>query len=351
MHKPAIMPENQASNAIIRWEYVAGLLLVWLTLTFVNLHWGIDISYRDWFNLNKAQGLTVSLSNLDFSKDPAYFLTQAGFSGLVSFDIFFGALIFLCLSLKFSALLQVNKAPGILDVAPYLLVLGFLHEGIQMRIAIALSIALWAIICFAKNQRVLALLILAFACTFHISAAAFFLVFFLVFLYERFGLNVAIASALLTAFLAYTPFIPDLLIWVGEATHARFLTYAQGTIFKNQNSTGLFQYFSLFVIFLTVVVWKDYKPESLVWKKLYQIAITSGLLAIAILQVFRFNVVVSSRLADLLLLPVLLVLGAALTQLKLAKRYWTLSFLLLVLLSYCMARGYVSFHPPSIKAS
>jgi len=342
---------NSTSNKIIRWNHVAGLLLVWLVLTAVNLHWGIDISYRDWFDLNRAQGFALSLASLDFSKDPAYFLIQAGFSGLISFDVFFGLLIFLCLSLKFYALLQVNKAPGVLDVAPYLFILGFLHEGIQMRIAIALSIALWAIIYFAKNQRTCALLILTFACTFHVSAAAFFLVFFLVFLYERFGLSVVVTGILLSVVLAYTSFIPDLLILVGEATHARFLTYAQGTIFKNQNSTGLFQYFSLFVIFLTVVVWKDYKPESLVWKKLYQIAITSGLLAIAILQVFRFNVVVSSRLADLLLLPVLLVLGAALTQLKLEKRYWTLSFLLLVLLSYCMARGYVSFHPPSIKAS
>jgi len=342
---------NLTSNKIIHWDHIAGLLLVWLVLTAVNLHWGIDVSYRDWFDLNRAQGFALSLASLDFSKDPTYFFAQAGFSGLISFDVFFGLLIFLCLGLKFYALLQVNKAPGVLDVAPYLLVLGFLHEGIQMRIAIALSIALWAIIYFAKNQRALALLILAFACTFHISAAAFFLVFFLVFLYERFGLGVIIAGILLSAILAYTSFIPDLLIYVGEATHARFLLYSQGIVFKNQNSTGLFQYFVLFVIFLTAVIWKFYRPESLIWKKLYQIAITSGLLAIAILQVFRFNVVVSSRLADLLLLPVLLVLGAVLTQLKLAKRYWALSFLLLVLLSYCMARGYVSFHPPIIKTS
>jgi len=342
---------NSTSNRIIRWNHVAGLLLVWLVLTAVNLHWGIDVSYRDWFDINRAQGFALSLASLDFSKDPAYFLAQAGFSGLISFDVFFGLLIFLCLGLKFYALLQVNRAPGVLDVAPYLLALGFLHEGIQMRIAIALSIALWAIIYFAKNQRVLALLILAFACTFHISAGAFFLVFFLVLLYQRFGLKLIIASTLLFIILVYTSFIPDLLIWVGEATNARFLGYSQGIVFKSQNSRGLFQYFVLFVIFLTAVVWGFYKPESLVWKKLYQIAIASGLLAIAILQVFRFNVVVSSRLADLLLLPVLLVLGATLTQLNLAKRYWMLTFLLLVLLSYCIARGYVSFHPHVIQAS
>jgi len=339
----------QLSNAL-RWQYVGGFLAVWFLLTTLNLHWSVDLySYQLAFNLNKSQDLLTRLLAVDLKKDPTYFLLQAGLFGWFNFEIFFGLLIFCCLALKFLALLKVNSRPGILDVIPYLLVLGFMHEGIQMRIAIALSLALWSIIFFANQQRVLAVYILAIACSFHISAATFFLVFFLVFLYERFGLCIIIIGILLATILAYTPFIPDLLIWIGEITHARFLAYSQGEIFKSQNSSGLFQYFVLFVIFLTAVVWRFYRSESLVWKKLYQIAITSGLLAIAILQVFRFNVVVSSRLADLLLLPVLLVLGATLTQLNLAKRYWTLSLLLLVLISYSMARGYVSFHPAPLK--
>jgi len=326
-------------------KYFLGFLAIWLMLTAINLHWLIDGWYQYSFNLNRSQSFLLRIQGLDFSKDPSYFLVQAGLSSFVTFEVFFGLLIFLCLALKFFALLQVNNRPGILDVAPYLLVLGFLHEGIQMRIAIALSIALWAIIYFAKNQRALALLILAFACTFHISVSAFFLVFFLVFLYERFGVGVIIFGIFLSAIMAYTSFIPDLLIWVGEVFHARFLSYSQGDALKNQNSTGLFQYFVLFVIFNVAVVWSCFTPESLIWKKLYQITLASGLLAISILQIFRFSVVVSSRLADLLLLPVLLVLGSALTQLKDKRRYWVLSLVILVLGFYCAARGYVSFHP------
>jgi len=327
------------------WQYFLGFSAVWFVLTLTNLHWLIDNWYLYSFNLNSSQDFLSRIHGLDFSKDPSYFLVQASLSSFVTFEVFFGLLIFLCLALKFFALLRVNKRPGILNVAPYLLVLGFLHEGIQMRIAIALSIALWAIIYFAKNQRFLALLILSFACTFHISAAAFFLVFFMVFLYERFGLGIIIAGIFLSAILAYTSFIPDLLIWVGEKTHARFMLYSHADVLKNQNRSGLFQYFVLFVIFLIAVVWRCFIPESLIWKKLYQIALASGLLAISILQVLRFNVVVSSRLADLLLLPILLTLGAALTQLKIKRRYWTLSLILLALVFYCAARGYVSFHP------
>lgn len=329
----------------MRWQYVLGFLLVWATLTAINLHWLIDDWYRYSFSVNASQDFITRITTIVYSKDPAYFLVQAGLAGLVNFQIFFALLIFMCLALKFSALLQVNPKPGLLDVAPYLLVLGFLHEGIQMRIAIALSIAIWAIILFAKNKRLLALLVLVFASTFHISASTFFVVLFLLFTYERWGKVSIFICITVTAVLAYTPFIPTLLIEVGRLTNARFLLYSEGVVYENQNSTGLFQYFVLFVAFLTGFIWRYYKPISSVWSNLYRIALTSGFLAIAILQIFRFNVVVSSRLADLLLLPVLLVLGATLTQLKNERRYFPLFVMSLALIFYSAARAFISFNP------
>lgn len=330
---------------MMRWQYVLGFLLVWATLTAVNLHWLIDDWYRQSFSLNVSQDFFTRITTIVYSKDPAYFLVQACLAGLLNFKIFFGLLIFVCLALKFSALLQVNSRPGLLDVAPYLLVLGFLHEGIQMRIAVALSIAIWAIIFYAKNQRILALFILALASTFHISASTLFVVLFLLFAYERWGKAAIVVGVAFAIVLAYTPFIPALLIEIGKLTNARFLLYSEGVVFENQNSTGLFQYFVLFVIFLTGFVWRYYKPISGVWSNLYRIALAAGFLAIAILQIFRFNVVVSSRLADLLLLPVLLVLGATLTQLKNEKKYFPLWVMCLGLIFYCAARAFISFNP------
>lgn len=330
---------------MLRWQYVIGFVLVWATLTAVNLHWLIDDWYRHSFIVNTSQDFLTRITTIVYSKDPAYFLVQASLAGLLNFEMFFGILIFTCLVLKFSALLQVTPKPGLLDVAPYLLVLGFLHEGIQMRIAIALSISIWAIIFYAKNQRLLALFILALASTFHISASTIFVVLFLLFIYERWGGATLVAGAAFAIVLAYMPFIPTLLIKVGKITNARFLLYSEGVIFENQNSTGLFQYFVLFIIFLTGFVWRYYKPISGVWGNLYRIALTSGFLAIAILQIFRFNVVVSSRLADLLLLPVLLVLGATLAQLRSEKKYFPLWVMYLALIFYCAVRVFISFNP------
>lgn len=336
---------NSTFKNMFRWQYIVGFLLVWATLTAVNLHWLIDDWYRYSFSVNTNQDFLTRITTIVYTKDPAYFLVQAGLAGFVNFEVFFGLLIFTCLALKFSALLQVTPRPGLLDVAPYLLVLGFLHEGIQMRIAIALSIAIWAIIFYAKNQRLLAWMVLAFASTFHISASTFFVVFLLMYMYERWGRASIFVGVFIGAVLAYTPFIPVLLIEIGKLTNARFMIYSQGVVFENQNSTGLFQYFVLFVIFLTSFVWRYYKPATAVWSNLYRIALTSGFLAVAVLQIFRFNVVVSSRLADLLLLPVLLVLGATLTQLKNNKKYLPLAIMFAALIFYCAARSFISFNP------
>ena len=331
---------------MMRWQYVLGFLLVWAVLTAVNLHWLIDNWYQYSFNVNVTQNFIERLRTIDYLRDPAYFLFQAVLSSWISFDVFFGLLIFICLALKFSALLQVNSEPGILDVAPYLLVLGFLHEGIQMRIAIALSIAIWSLVLFAKNQRLAALLILAVACTFHMSASTFFIVFIVTLLYERFGKYILIAGFLIAVVMAYTTFGHELFMRAGLVMNARFLGYP-----IDQNSTGLFQYFVIFVASLTLFVWHYCKPTSVIWKNLYRLALSSGLLAIAILQVFRFSVVTSSRLADLLLLPVLLVLGATLSQLKTEKKYWPLYLMCAALLLYCATRGYISFRQPHLKIS
>lgn len=319
----------------------------WAFLTFLNLHFLIDNEYAKMFFDAQSSGIANSISKMNFTKDPTYFLLQNISATFIEFKVFFGALILLCLMLKFTALLQVNAKPNLLDVAPYFLVLAFLHEGIQIRIAIALSIALWSIIFFVKKRFLFSVLLLIIASSFHITASTFFLVYFLVFLYSNYGKWVIGGGLFITALLASTPIIRNLVLKMGELTNARFLSYSGNDFIKIQNSTGLFEFYIFFVGLLTIFIWKFYIPTNVFWQRLRQIAIASGLLAMAILQVFQFSVVISSRLADLLLLPVLLVLGATLSQLMNEKRYWLLFGTVLFLLIYCFVRSYISFHPGS----
>jgi drug/metabolite transporter (DMT)-like permease len=132
--------------------------------------------------------------------------------------------------------------------------------------------------------------------------------------------------------------------YLGQATNARFMLYS-GDFYSLQNKTGLFQYFFIFVGALTTFVWLYYKPSSELWSRLKKIGLTSGCLAVVMLTVFHFNVVVSSRLADLLLLPLLLVLGANLFQLKERRQWFLLWGMTLSLIGYGILRGIVSFKP------
>jgi putative effector of murein hydrolase LrgA (UPF0299 family) len=82
---------------------------------------------------------------------------------------------------------------------------------------------------------------------------------------------------------------------------------------------------------------------------LHQLAIVSGCLSISVLLVFHFSVNIASRLADILLFPVALVLGALLVQLKQEKRYFLFVLIILGLMFYCALRGVLSYAPGMVN--
>ena len=323
------------------------LIVFWGLIMALNFSYSRDVlTYQCWFD--DALELTSTnrfSSPKGYFHDPAFFATQGLGAALLPFEAFFSLLVFAALLLKLLALIEVTPNPTWLDVAPYVFVLSFLHEGTQVRVAIALSIALWALIYFVKDKPIRALLVLGVGAAFHVSVAAFLVVLLLTVVYKRFGLWPFIVMMGAAVFLSFSPYVLELVLQWGEAHQARYMAYAKGAIYRSQNSSGLFGYFPIFVGAITLMTWQLYKPKDEVWSKLKQIALISGFLAVVVLLVFRFNVVIASRLADLLLLPVVLVLGAALVQLKQHKRIVWLSLVMIFLVSYAAARGFVTFRP------
>jgi hypothetical protein len=169
-------------------------------------------------------------------------------------------------------------------------------------------------------------------------------------LHDRFGHRFLYVIIAFTILLSLTSIVPDVMHYIGRLTNARFMAYSE-SFYSIQNKSGLFQYYFVFVGFLTVFVWRYYKPSSELWSRLKKVGLTSGCLAVVILMVFHFNVVVSSRLADLLLLPLLLVLGANLHQLKEQRQWFLLWGMTLSLIGYGILRGIVSFKPALIQES
>jgi len=326
---------------------------VWIVLLVLTYAFSRDIfAYHCWFD----DALALPPANRFFGlngyiRDPAYYLLQAFGSMFLPFEVFFAILILAALVIKLFALLQLSTKPSLLEALPYILVLSFLHEGTQVRVALALSFALWAIIWFAQGKLTQAFLILCVAVTFHLSVIPFFLIFLLLILYDRLGFWIFPVIAFISAFLAYSSVVSDLVITWGEATHARYMAYSVGDIYLRQNSSGLFQYFSFFVVMLTILVWRLHQPNTKTWRELKKIALISGFLAIIFLQLFRFNVVIASRLADLLLLPLTLVLGSALVGLKQNHKKKLFWMVMILLVGYCCVRSLVTYHPDPNSAT
>ena len=152
---------------------------------------------------------------------------------------------------------------------------------------------------------------------------------------------------LIALVLSYSSLVQDYVLVWGEAHHLRYMAYSKGALFRNQNSSGLFQYFPIFVVIIASLVWRLYEPSTQVWAALKKMSLISGLMAVVVLLVFRFNVVIASRLADLLLLPVVLVLGPALVQLQKRNKKKLLWMVLTFLILYGCARGLVTYLPIS----
>lgn len=328
--------------------YCLAFALIASGLTWLNLHFLIDNSYLQMFEVGQSLNLAQKITTPFFLKDPGYFIFQNITGIFLNFNAFFVVIIFLSLFIKFKALLYIEKDVSIWLVLPYLFVLGFLHEGIQVRIALALSFVLWATIFYVREKWLLAILLALIGGTFHLSALAFIFVWLAMILYDRLGHRFLYLTIFFTLLFSLTSIVPDVMYYLGRLTNARFMLYSE-SFYAIQNKSGLFHYYFIFVGILTAFVWRYYQPMSDLWVRLKKVGLTSGCLAVVVLLVFHFNVVVSSRLADLLLLPLLLVLGVTLHQLKEQRRWFLLWGMTLSLITYGILRGIVSFKPQIIQ--
>lgn len=325
-------------------SYAAVFLLVWGFLIYLNLYWSRDIgSYHAYFNAVQGPEVSDRLTQVDWLRDPGYFLLQNISVGFISFEVFIGLIILVSLLIKLMALMQIYPRVSFLLIFPYLTLLGFMHEGTQLRVGLALSFCLWALVFWVQEKWTYAIGSLLVGCLFHISSATYLLVFALIFLAAKFGVVTYMVALLAVVALAFPMVTSYIFLAIGEMTHARYMSYSQGAIFRTLNVTGLFQYYFLFFILLAIIIWRYFSPTLIAAKKWRQLALVCATTAISFLIDFRFNTVVASRLADLMLLPIAVTMGLLLEDLWLSKRTNLFIFLVALLSLYCMARGYTVF--------
>jgi hypothetical protein len=131
----------------------------------------------------------------------------------------------------------------------------------------------------------------------------------------------------------------------GTLANERYFLYVNPPVMASQNTSGLYVFFIPFVLILVSMIWLFYRPGNQEERYFAGVAKMSGVLALAILGIFQFSVIVSSRLVDLLLLPILIVFGALLWQWWQAKKYGRVIASVVMLMGYCAVRSYISFGP------
>ena len=324
-------------------KYLGLFILIWSSLFFLNINWSRDINSYNQFYLSVANLDFFERFRVDsgFSQEFGFYLIQNLFSGHISFPGYIAFLIFSSLLLKFFALLKLNSAPQVFDVLPYLLLLGFLHEGAQLRIALALSIVLWAIVMWARNNLWESLLLFLLAITFHSSVIIFLIPIATLFFLASKPKILYVCLALLILATSIIPF--QYVAAFATEVIPRYSLYFMPQVLSTQNSSGLFQYYFIFFGLLVCFIWHYFKPTTFIWQNLKTFSLVSGILAVGILQSLSFSVVIASRFADQMLLPISLVLGACLTQLRLQRKIFPLVMMILILLVYGILRGYLSF--------
>jgi hypothetical protein len=257
-------------------------------LAWLNLYFLIDDSYKKLFLegqlLESSEIITFNPAN----RDPAFFVLQNTIGVFANFSIFFIGIISLSLFLKFKTLLSIEKEISFWHVLPFLFVLSFLHEGVQIRIALALAFALWAIIMYAKEKWLLAFIMLLVSGTFHLAVLTFLIIPVAMILHDRFRHRLIYVTILLTLLFSLTSIVPDVMHFIGRATNARFMAYAE-SFYAHQNKSGLFQYFFIFVGVLTAFVWRYHQLSTELWSRLKKVGLTSACLAIVILMVFHLT--------------------------------------------------------------
>jgi hypothetical protein len=336
----SIFMKIQLNNIHIYLKSLPILFLLTAILGFFNVYYEVD-TYRGPYYQAQLNESIFDFTNSAFQEIGFSFL-QNLFVELLSFEVFTFLCIFVALSIKLFGLVQTTKNPTFLFILPYIFVFSFIHEAIQIRAALALSVVYIAIIFFANGRKFFSLLILCLAATFHLSTLIF------TFVFLSYGLFIQYRKIFYASFMVVvilTVFLPSLgfdLMRAFQIFDSRYIPYIEQ---ESQNKTGLFQYFFIFIGFLLFSILYLFEPKNQQWTRIYNLSIVSGYFAFTCLLIFNASVIIASRLADLLIFPLVVVMGALLVQLQKEKRYFLLIVLLLILTSYCLLRGAISFMP------
>ena len=331
----------------LHWTEALFVLVILALLVAIQLYLSRDLhEYRRYFTEAAQLPLAPRFAQLNWLRDPGYFMIQNITVSFMPFAFWMSFLVGLSWLSKYVFIRYWWPNRTLVVCLPYLLILSFLHEGTQIRAALAVAIAIWAIWACKQRRYALTILLFSLASSLHLSVLILALPLLMQRVYMR-SPKITATIFILMVFLLMNPaWINDLIRELGGSlAMERYFLYVNSAVIAKQNTSGLYVGFIPFVLVLVLITWTQYRPESLEQQWFWSYAKMSGILALAVLGIFQFSVIVSSRLTDLLLFPVVLIIGAVIAQWWGEHKKGYAILLMLGLLAYCALRSMVSFGP------
>jgi hypothetical protein len=289
--------------------------------------------YKWWIGqLEKKSWLTV-LQDLSIVREPLYNLPVK----YLSSHIGFATVIFIAtISLTWVKLQTLEKIVPAKYVSMffYLCIYWLLLEGTQLRLAYATTFIMVSFY-YLQNQRYwLSLVMILIASQIQFTAIFFSFVFVLYFAKPASTLTFAVflLAPLVIVFNVST------YAWLEQAislVNPRYLLYGSEKI-KGQNSTGLYLYFiEFFWVILLLIEWQLKSLLQNTFKLALQRLAMTG---VVFMCIFHDHVALGARLGELLLFPIVILLGWLYLEWNRTKNYVAANLLTAVFLLYFTAR-------------
>ena len=336
------------NNNLIKNNYE---IFIFIALGIITFYLSINFS-KDWLNYvfiyeNKISNVAWQsfLNQFSVFKEPLFFISSKAAGQLVGFSIFVFLATVILLTIKLRYLSKIMQDPFLgtfFYVCFYLLLL----EGTAIRVGYAIAFIIPALYFLREHKFLYAFLLILVASQIHLTALIFLIVFPLYF-FKSLNIFVYLAfifSPLLIIFdISVLKMFKELIVTINP----KYLHYFGEKKLLVQNSTGLYLYFIAFFSMLLSAVF-FYMKELVLNDRFISSVFSITLCGIVSMCVFHDFVAIGARFGELLLVPIVILLGHLYKTFSLNKMLVHRFILISLSLGYLAAR-FVYLYPKSIE--
>jgi len=331
-----IFKNNQEGIAYIVLGVITFQLSVNFSKDWYNYQFFFDTYIRDvnWHNF---------LASVSIFQEPLYLITAKIIAQLTSFTTFVFCATVTLLTLKLHYLRKITNnfyLGSFFYICFYLL----LFEGTGLRIGYAVAFVIPALYCLKQQKPLYSFLLIMVASQIHLTTLVF-LIAFPIYYFSWIKIAIYVSFILSILMVAFDISFVSLSEPFFVAMNSKYLMYFYHKFLETQNSTGLFYYFIVFFALLLSVIFYYLKNLFKRDEFMHTIFLISFCAIISMIVLHEY-VAIAARIAELLLVPIVILLSQLYIEFNAEKMHFHRNLLIVLSLMFFSAR--VVYLYPSI---